>query len=163
MTSAHPLSLPSLHALIATVYLARHDDRIAELENERRPGRPKAKELLELEDVRKRERSEYETGIGQFTHQLDALARADKVEVPDLTHPPTAKLLWTLKEEDTTLQPSHVDLLRQIRLFKDDPEEIVVSKAGRTGNMGLLTTDTAGTGEDWTSGVTDGGAMQLES
>lgn len=50
---------------MSSVYLARHDARMAELEGDRRPGRPKAKELLELEEVKKREQSEWETGIGE--------------------------------------------------------------------------------------------------
>lgn len=69
LTSPHPLSLASLRALISTVYLTRHDDRIKELDGERRAGRPKAKEQLELEDVRKREWAEYETGMG-MSHLL---------------------------------------------------------------------------------------------
>ena len=38
---------------------------------------------------------------------------------------------------DTSLQASHLDLLRLIRLFKDKPEEVVVSRPGRWQNMGL--------------------------
>jgi hypothetical protein len=47
------------------VYIARNDTRIEELTAERRPGRPKEKELLELEDLRKREAKEFETGFGE--------------------------------------------------------------------------------------------------
>ena len=60
--------------------------------------------------------------------------------------------MWDLLESGDPLQPSHVDLLRQIRLFKNSPEEIVVSKQGRTGNMGLIFGDQSGVGEDWTNG-----------
>lgn len=66
LTSPHPLTLPSLRALISTVYLARHDARIAELDAERRAGRAKVKEQLELEEQRRREEAEYETGIGEY-------------------------------------------------------------------------------------------------
>ena len=137
LSSAAPLSLASLRALISTVYLTRHDPRIAELEAERRAGRPKPKELLELEEVRKREHAEWETGF----------------EVPDLTNPETVKLLWILQETGEALQPSHIALIRQIRVFKNDPEVVVVSKQGKTGNMGLLigtASEEAGSADDWT-------------
>lgn len=71
------------------------------------------------------------------------------------------KLLYTLLVEGTVLQPSHVDLLRQIRLFRNS-EEIVVSKEGRTGNMGLLTGDHIGEGEDWTGAQAETVGMQVE-
>lgn len=48
------------------MYLKRHDPRIEELTRERRPGRPKPKELLDLEEVKRRETGEYETGMGGF-------------------------------------------------------------------------------------------------
>lgn len=64
LSSPNPLTLPSLKALITEVYLKRHDPRIEELIRERRPGRPKPKELLDLEEVKKREAGEYETGMG---------------------------------------------------------------------------------------------------
>jgi len=64
LSSPHPLTLPSLRALISTVYLTRHDQRINELEAERRAGRPKPKEMLDLEETRRRETAEYETGMG---------------------------------------------------------------------------------------------------
>lgn len=67
LSSPNPLTLPSLKALITEVYLKRHDPRIEELTRERRPGRPKPKELLDLEEVKKRETGEYETGMGGFS------------------------------------------------------------------------------------------------
>jgi len=71
--------------------------------------------------------------------------------VPDLTHTPTTRLLYSLLESDTVMQPSHVDLLRQIRVFKDS-EQVVLSKWGRTQMMGLggEEEDEAVAGEDWT-------------
>ena len=65
-------------------------------------------------------------------------------------------------ESDTTLQPSHVDLLRQIRLFKNSPEEVIVSKPGRTANMGLMTGGEVGVGEDWTNGEEEVPSMEVE-
>lgn len=65
LTSPHPLTLASLRALVSTVYIARHDARIQELEAERRAGRAKVKEQLELEEQKRREEAEYETGIGE--------------------------------------------------------------------------------------------------
>ena len=64
LPSTHPLSLPALRELITDVYLTRNDVRISELESERRPGRPKDKELLKLEEARKSECAEWETGLG---------------------------------------------------------------------------------------------------
>lgn len=66
LSSPNPLTLSSLKALITEVYLKRHDPRIEELTRERRPGRPKPKELLDLEEVKRRETGEYETGMGGF-------------------------------------------------------------------------------------------------
>lgn len=63
------LSLTSLRALISDVFLTRNDDRIAELTAERRPGRPKDKELLELEELRRREHAEWETGFGEYARE----------------------------------------------------------------------------------------------
>lgn len=38
---------------------------MSELEAERRAGRPKSRELLELEELRRREVAEWETGFGK--------------------------------------------------------------------------------------------------
>jgi translation machinery-associated protein 16 len=164
--------------LISEVYLTRHDDRIAELTAERRAGRPKDKELLDLEELRRKEWAEWETGIGEsaayHSHILLHLNSqslllnqhycliqriyitsntADTpIEVPDLTHAPTSRLLYELQTSETNLQPSHVDLLRQIRLIKDDAERVIVSKQGRTGNMGLTGPLSGEVGDsDWTA------------
>ena len=85
-------------------------------------------------------------------------------EVPDLTHAPTTRMLYQFVETDTPLQPSHVDLLRQIRLFKDS-EEVVLSRPGRTGNMGLDREGDVevGEGEDWTARSTESEAMAMEA
>ena len=66
LTSAYPLSLISLRALISEVYLTRHDLRLSELERERRAGRPRSKEHLELAESRRKENAEWETGFGEF-------------------------------------------------------------------------------------------------
>ena len=84
-------------------------------------------------------------------------------EVLDLTHPPTVKLLFTLLDRDTPLQSSHVDLCKHIRVFKNSPEEVVVSKPGRTEGMGLLFGDEVGEGEDWTNGEVEERPMDLEA
>lgn len=66
LSGPQPLSLPSLRALVSDVYLTRNDERINELEAERRPGRPKTKEHMELEEIRKVEHAEWETGFGEL-------------------------------------------------------------------------------------------------
>ncbi|WVF69317.1 hypothetical protein IAT40_004093 [Kwoniella sp. CBS 6097] len=160
LTSPHPLSLPSLKALITEVYIARHDDRINELMGERRPGRPKSKELMELEEVKKREMAEYETGM----------------EVPDLTDAPTVRLMYTWLSNDTSIAHSHVDLLRLIRISANTTMDggaengIVLVRKGRAEQMGLgvpiLGEDEGAEGEDWTELINDGSAkegMDIES
>lgn len=64
LSSSQALSLPSLKALIAEVFITRNDPRIEELTAERRAGRPKTTEHLELEELRRREQTEFETGFG---------------------------------------------------------------------------------------------------
>ena len=158
MTSAHPLSLRSLRALISEVYLTRYDLRIAELDNERRAGRPSSKEYTELVETRRREAAEWETGFGEFgpsassdRQLIQILLVLGAVEVPDLTHGPTTRLLYHLLETDTPMRSSHVDLLRQIRVIRDS-DEVVLTKVGRTEHMGLggVGAGVAQDGEDWT-------------
>lgn len=60
-----PLTLAELRVLVTDSFIARNDERIAELNAERRAGRPKGKELLELEEVRRVESAEWETGFGE--------------------------------------------------------------------------------------------------
>jgi hypothetical protein len=59
------LSLASLKALVAEVFITRNDPRMAELADERRAGRPKMTEHLELEELKRRELAEYESGFGE--------------------------------------------------------------------------------------------------
>lgn len=54
-------------------------------------------------------------------------------------------------ESNTNIDHSHVNLLRHIRVFKDS-DEVVVSKPGRTDNMGLGDgVEGEGEGDDWTA------------
>ncbi|KIR60280.1 hypothetical protein I312_105550 [Cryptococcus bacillisporus CA1280] len=135
LSSPNPLTLSSLKALITEVYLKRHDPRIEELTRERRPGRPKPKELLDLEEVKRRETGEYETGM----------------EVPDLTHPPTTLLIhsWLSAPNPPSIDHSHIDLLRHIRVSPNG--DVLLTKEGRTGEMGLGNWKGEGEGDDWTS------------
>ncbi|TXT13432.1 hypothetical protein VHUM_00799 [Vanrija humicola] len=129
-----PLSLPSLRALISDVFLTRNDDRIAELTAERRPGRPKDKELLELEELRRVEHAEWETGF----------------EVPNLTDGATTRLMYSWTESGTNLQSSHLDLLPMVRLFANDETTVVQSRLGKLGTMGLGD-GVEGEGDDWST------------
>jgi len=65
ISSPNPLSLPSLKALIEEVFITRNDPRIDELAAERRAGRPKLTEHIELEELKRRELAEYESGFGK--------------------------------------------------------------------------------------------------
>lgn len=102
---------------------------------------------MELEENRRIEHAEWETGFGKL---LDRLPKLTDSEVIDLTDGPTTKLMWSWLENGTDLQHSHVDLLPFIRIAKDTPEVVVVSKPGKVGNMGLGD-GVEGEGEDWTS------------
>ncbi|WWD18354.1 hypothetical protein CI109_102804 [Kwoniella shandongensis] len=132
LSSPHPLTMSSLKALITEVYVTRNDARINELRAERRPGRPKQNELLVLEEFRRKERHEYETGM----------------EVPDLTHAPTVKLMYTWLQSDNTINHSHVDVLRHIRVSPDG--ETLVTRPGHTEEMGLIIEE-GKVGDDWSS------------
>ncbi|WWD04720.1 hypothetical protein V865_002791 [Kwoniella europaea PYCC6329] len=135
LSSPHPLSLASLKALITEVYLARFDSRIEELNAERRAGRPKPKELLELEEIKKREKNDYESGM----------------EVPDLTHAPTTRLMYHWLQSETSMNLSHIDLLRHIRVSPNG--EVILTKKGRGEEMGMgvpLPGEVEGKADDWT-------------
>jgi translation machinery-associated protein 16 len=67
--SATALSLPELRALISETFLGRNDARVAELNAERRPGRPKLKEHLDLEELRRVEEAEWDSGFGEYNKE----------------------------------------------------------------------------------------------
>lgn len=64
LTSPYPLTLASLKVLVQ-IFVDRNDTRMEELEADRRQGRPKTKEYLELEARKKSESKEFETGFGE--------------------------------------------------------------------------------------------------
>lgn len=66
ITSPEPLTLPQLRGLITDVYLARLDDEVNQLVAERRAGRPKSKDLVDLEEIKRREAAEWVTGFGEI-------------------------------------------------------------------------------------------------
>ncbi|TYJ51983.1 hypothetical protein B9479_007428 [Cryptococcus floricola] len=134
LSSPNPLTLESFRALVSEVYLKRNDPRIDELLAERRAGRPKQKELLELEEFRRRERSEWDSGM----------------ELPDMTHGPTTHLMHQWIMADASINSSHLDLMRHVRLSpKGEP---VMTKKGSTEEMGLDKLEgEVGAGDDWTT------------
>ena len=77
--------------------------------------------------------------------------------MPDLTHPHTVRLLYSYHENDTYLDTSRVDLLRQIRIFKDS-DNVVLFRAGKADAMGFADKG-EGEAEDWTDGATAGGIV----
>ena len=58
------LTLPELHALIADIWLTRHDESLAAEISARRKGRPKSAAQQRLEDIKLRESEIYRTGMG---------------------------------------------------------------------------------------------------
>lgn len=57
-------SLESLHRLVKDLFLKRWDGYLEEQVKARRPGRPKSKDQVEVEELKRAEESEYQTGIG---------------------------------------------------------------------------------------------------
>lgn len=61
----------------------------------------------------------------------------DNAEVLDLTDPKATRLLYKMIVDETRMRHSHIDIMPQVRLFKNDPETKLSSKAGNLMNMGL--------------------------
>lgn len=72
-------------------------------------------------------------------------------EVPDLTHPPTTLLIhsWLSSPNPPSIDHSHIDLLRHIRVSPHG--EVLLTKEGRTEEMGLGNWKGEGEGDDWTT------------
>ena len=134
--------------MIEEVFITRNDPRIAELAAERRAGRPKLTEHIELEELKRRELAEYESGFGASPHLSKKSMGADKIEVPDLTDDKTTTFMWNWLEKDVSIDRSHVDMLRQVRITKDS-DELIVSRAGRL--KGVLAETMEGDADDWTN------------
>jgi len=67
------LTLEELHELVRDVWLVRREEELAAEIAARRPGRPKSKRQIELEDEKAREWEEYRTGLGASSrHSLAA-------------------------------------------------------------------------------------------
>jgi len=56
--------------------------------------------------------------------------------------------MWNWLEKDVSIDRSHVDMLRQVRITKDS-DELIVSRAGRL--KGVLAETTEGDADDWTN------------
>jgi hypothetical protein len=69
-------------------------------------------------------------------------------EVPDLTDAKTTTFMWNWLEKDVSIDRSHVDMLRQVRITKDS-DELIVSRAGRL--KGVLAETMEGDADDWTN------------
>lgn len=66
-------------------------------------------------------------------------------------------------ETNAPLRVSHLDILRQVRLFKDDPELVLVTREGNASRMGLIgQDDVVEEGPDWTDGVVEEIPMEVE-
>lgn len=54
--------------------------------------------------------------------------------------------MWNWLEKDVSIDRSHVDMLRQVRITKDS-DELIVSRAGRL--KGVLAETVEGEADDW--------------
>ena len=95
----HLPDLYALHDFINTFYLGRHDDELAALQAEQRPGRPKSKQLLELEERIEKEKREYREGM----------------EVPDLCNDINVSILREWQGD-----PQAMHLFRFVRISSQD-------------------------------------------
>lgn len=96
---SHLPDLNSLHDFINTFYLGRHNLELETLRSEQRPGRPKSKRLLELEETAEKEKREYREGI----------------EVPDLTNETNVTILREWQGD-----PQALHLFRFVRVSSVD-------------------------------------------
>jgi hypothetical protein len=65
-----------------------------------------------------------------------------------LTDDKTTTFMWNWLEKDVSIDRSHVDMLRQVRITKDS-DELIVSRAGRL--KGVLAETMEGDADDWTN------------
>ncbi|KAF8606077.1 hypothetical protein BDV93DRAFT_469996 [Ceratobasidium sp. AG-I] len=106
------LTLPEIHEIIQTVWLARHDSLLKDEQAQRRPGRPQSARELALLEMKLQDEEAYRTGL----------------TLPDLTDPSTVTLFraWESKSHD----PAYLHLLRSIRVSSSNPDSLVVENIG---------------------------------
>lgn len=95
----HLPDLNAFHDFINTFYLTRHDAELEMLRAEQRPGRPKNKRLVELEDMLTRDTREYHEGM----------------DVPDLCNETNVAILREWKGD-----PQGQHLFRFVRISSAD-------------------------------------------
>jgi translation machinery-associated protein 16 len=129
MPESGVLTLEELHSIVKDVWLTRHDVGLEEERVTRRKGRPKSMKEAKLEEIKLRAEEEYRTGMGSplDLHPVIQLIFLFHIEIPDLTHPETVALFrrWDQKEV------AFMQLLRFIRIFRDQPEVSIVSRPGK--------------------------------
>ena len=101
--------LPSLHTFISESYLALNQERLAQLQAERRPGRPPSQKEVQLQDLVAREKEEYRTGM----------------EVPDLLNETNVRLLRNWQGN-----PQELPLFRIVRIAQAMPYVSTLSHTG---------------------------------
>lgn len=105
----HLPDLYAFHDFVTTFYLGRHDEELRALRQEQRPGRPKAKRLMELEELQAAEQQEYREGM----------------DVPDLCNETNVALLRAWKGD-----PQAIPLFRFVRISSSDRDLCRVIQAG---------------------------------
>ncbi|KAG8744188.1 hypothetical protein FRC10_010654 [Ceratobasidium sp. 414] len=106
------MTLPEIHEIVRTVWLARHDPLLEAERAQRRPGRPQSARELALLEMKLQDEEVYRTGI----------------TLPDLTDPPTVTLFraWETRSHD----PAYLHLLRTVRVSSSSPDSLVVEHIG---------------------------------
>jgi hypothetical protein len=69
------------------------------------------------------------------------------IEVPDLTDAKVTTFMWNWLERDVSIDRSHVDMLRQVRVTKNS-DDLIVARVGRLSGVLVESTDVAA--DDWT-------------
>ncbi|QRV88857.1 translation machinery-associated protein 16 [Ceratobasidium sp. AG-Ba] len=106
------MTLPEIHDIVKTVWLARHDELLEAEQVQRRPGKPPSTRELALREMKLQDEELYRSGL----------------TLPDLTDSTTVTLFraWETRSHD----PAYLHLLRTIRISSANPDSFVVEHIG---------------------------------
>lgn len=100
-------TVESLHRLVQDLFLQRWDDYLEELQKARRAGRPKSKEQVEVEEIKRQEEAEYDSGFG--VSSLALWSRAGDLQPGPLSRraaigPSSVETVGSLQSHKVTLR-----------------------------------------------------------